>query len=58
MKGTIVFSKEESHFLVIASNLVAVINGGIQRLVSKNEMIIMNATDSYDPDYPNENNFT
>lgn len=50
MTGTIVSHKTSGNFSIVPSELLATIAGGIQRYVSRSEMIVMDGSLSDDPD--------
>ena len=51
MADTIVYSSAETYLFVVPNILLAIINGGIQRYVSRQETVIMNGSMSHDPDF-------
>jgi len=51
MSGTIVYSTAETYLFVVPNMLLAVINGGIQRYVSRKDTLVMNGSLSHDPDF-------
>ena len=52
MTDTIVYSSAETYLFVVPNLLQPIINGGIQRYVSRQQIIVMNGSLSHDPDFP------
>jgi len=51
MVDTIVYSQAEFSFSVVPSPIIAIIKGGLQRDVRREDVIILDGSMSYDPDY-------
>ena len=51
MADTIVYSSAETYLFVVPNLLQPIINGGIQRYVSRRQIIVMNGSLSHDPDF-------
>ena len=58
MQGTIVYATADTFFSVVPADLMPVISGGLQRFVQRTDDVIMDASASYDPDFPNAPNLT
>ncbi|ELU08775.1 hypothetical protein CAPTEDRAFT_217052 [Capitella teleta] len=56
MNDTIVHASERTTFEVVASSLMPVISGGILRRCSRQDVVVMDASLSHDPDYPGDLN--
>ena len=57
MEGTIVYAIERFRIIITPTPLLPVIMGGMQRLVSRAETVVMDGTLSADPDFPENRNF-
>ena len=55
MKGTILTTEKKKKIRVVKSPLVAIISGGTTKVIGrKNKEIVMDASSSHDPDFPDE----
>ena len=57
MNNTIVYAKQRADFSIISSELLALITGGLQRIASRQEAVIMDGSGSADPDEPRAKDF-
>lgn len=54
--GTVMFATAKSLIQVYPTPLVALIDGGTSRSVTRHDDIIIDASGSFDPDYPRKMN--
>ncbi|XP_074659507.1 polycystin-1-like protein 1 [Tubulanus polymorphus] len=52
MNDTIVYSRSQTYFFIEPTPLQAIIRGGVQRTVAADDDVVLDAAESFDPDFP------